>query len=423
MTMLPEFANLLKQTMGLDAASIGDSAIERAVQERQSACKLKDTQAYWEHVLTCDAELQELVESVVVPETWFFRDREAFATLARMACEQWLPAHAQGALRVLSLPCATGEEPYSIAMALLDAGFPADRFWIDAVDISVRALAQAGRAVYGRNSFRGNELAFRDRHFEPSGQGYRLHDAVRRPVHFQHGNLFGPDFLPGAAIYDAIFCRNVLIYFDRAEQDRAIKVLDRLLTAKGMLFVAPAETGLLLDHDFVSAKVPLAFAFLRRPPKLAQARPVSVQPPRTPMPARSKAPAPMPRPVHKHADARTRPVAAAPGPTVAATPAGELDAAMRLADQGLLVEAAKRCEEYLHRHGPSAAAFYLLGLVRDTSGMFSEAALYYRKALYLDPQHQEALLHLALLQEQQGNDAGARLLHNRRERLADKSRH
>src|SRR5207249_345639 len=215
-------------------------------EKRLLACELQETHAYWERVRASEAELQELIEAVVVPETWFFRDREAFAALALTVYEDWLGAHPEDDLRLLSLPSSTGEEPYSMAMALLDAGFPANRFRVDAVDISARALARAGHAVYGKNSFRGNELGFRDRHFEATTHGYRLSDAVRRQVQFQQGNLLAAGFLPGVESYDVIFCRNVLIYFDRAAQDRALTVLVRLLTPKGVLFVAPSETGLLI---------------------------------------------------------------------------------------------------------------------------------------------------------------------------------
>ena len=156
-----EFEDLLKRTMGLDAASIGASAIERAVQQRLAASGLPETGAYLERVRASPEELQELIEAVIVPETWFFRDREAFAALARLVYEEWLGAHATGVLRVLSLPCSTGEEPYSAAMALLDAGWPAERFRVDALDISAHALAAARRGVYGRNSFRGGGLDFR----------------------------------------------------------------------------------------------------------------------------------------------------------------------------------------------------------------------------------------------------------------------
>ena len=194
---LADIENLLKETMGLNVASIGSPAVARAVQERLSACHLPDLGAYWNRIRASESELQQLVETVVVPETWFFRDRESFTVLARLVRDEWLSGPRQDPVRLLSLPCSTGEEPYSMAMALLDAGVPADRFHIDAVDISARVLSQAGRGMYGRNSFRGQDLAFRDRHFRATADGYRLSEAVCQQVRFQQGNLFDGGLLPG----------------------------------------------------------------------------------------------------------------------------------------------------------------------------------------------------------------------------------
>src|SRR5918995_1843850 len=114
--------------MGLDAHSIGSSAIERAVRQRLLDCQLPDIQAYLLRLRASDSELQALIEAVVVPETLFFPEPHAFAAMARTATQAWLPAHPGRTLRLLSLPSSTGEEPYSMAMALLDAGFPAHRF-------------------------------------------------------------------------------------------------------------------------------------------------------------------------------------------------------------------------------------------------------------------------------------------------------
>jgi chemotaxis protein methyltransferase WspC len=299
-------------------------------------------------------------------------------------------------------------------MALLDGSIPADRFRIDAVDISRRALTQAGRAVYGKNSFRGHELEFRDRHFEATANGYRLSETVRRQVHFHQGNLFASGFLPGMELYDVIFCRNVLIYFDRATQDRALVVLKRLLKPKGVLFVAPAETGLPLSHDFVSTNLPSAFAFRRSAAAPAKPKRVSValkklsigRPMATPVPALRPAGAISPRP------------AAASQPGLATTTPADIGEATRLADQGHFVEAATSCAEHLRQHGPSAAAFHLMGLVRDATGNQPEAADYYRKALYLEPNRYVTQIHLALLMEKQGDMAGAKVLRNRARRLA-----
>ncbi|HSI94532.1 MAG TPA: CheR family methyltransferase [Methylophilaceae bacterium] len=418
-----EFESLLKQAMGLDAASIGSSAIGHAVQVRMSACELTDMPAYLELVHASATELQELIEAVVVPETWFFRDREAFAALARIAAEEWLRTHTSGVMRLLSLPCSSGEEPYSMAMALLDAGFPASLFHIDAVDISARVLTHAKRGVYGKNSFRGDRLDFRDRYFESTAHGHRLNDTVRQQVSFHHANLFAPNFLPGTEIYDIIFCRNLLIYFDRSTQDSVVRVLQRLLKAKGVLFVGPSETGLMLIHDFASAKVPLAFAFRKIDVAARATAPASARPAR-PLMRPPVAPPPAPKKTSPPPRLQSATPAASPRHGTLPAPAAKLDGGMEkaaaLADQGRLAEAEKACEEQLRSHGPSTQAFYLLGLIRDASGNLPEAAQYYRKALYLDPSHLECLTQLAFLLEKQGDDRGALVLRNRVSRAEPK---
>jgi chemotaxis protein methyltransferase WspC len=405
-------AALLKEKMGLDAESIGVACVERAVRERLAARSLKDLQVYWEELSAFEQELQELIEAIVIPETWFFRDPEAFAALVRGVREEWRAKHAEGTLRLLSLPCSTGEEPFSMAMALLDGGLPPSRFHIDAIDISTRAIAWAELGVYGKNSFRAKDLNFRDRHFEPVERGYRLSDDVRRQVQFRHGNLLSAGWLHGAHGahgYDVIFCRNVLIYFDRVTQGRALDVLGRLLAPSGLLFVGPSETGLLLDHGFVSTGMPLAFAFRqpgssaprlrprrRMAPAVMAAKPVHAKPGRA-------APTPTPRP---------KPIPAEN--TVAATE--WIEEARHLANQGKLAEALKCCEHNLRSQPASAETFHLVGLLHDAAGRVREAAEHYRKALYLDPQHPEALVHLAVTLQKAGDACGAERLFARANR-------
>lgn len=415
-------AALLKEKMGLDAESIGVASVERAVRRRLAALGLKDAQVYWEQLITLERELQELIEAIVIPETWFFRDSEAFAALVRVVREEWLAKHAEGTLRILSLPCSSGEEPFSAAMALLDGGLPPSRFHIDAIDISTRAIALAEQGTYGRNSFRGNDLGFRDRYFEPAERGYRLSDAVRRQVQFRHGNLLSAGWLHGAHGYDAIFCRNVLIYFDRVTQCRAIEVLGRLLTPSGVFFVGPSEAGLLLDHGFVSAGIPLAFAFRRKDGSAPQPRPRRSGPPAAAVakPGRAK-------PAKPASLARPQPQPQ-PGPIPAANVAGAaehwMEQAHRLANQGKLLEALEYCERNSCRQPASAETYHLIGLLHEAAGRVPEAAEHYRKALYLEPQHAEAMVHLAVALQKQGDTLGAqRLLERANRRLsAGKSR-
>ena len=229
MMLVDEFSGLLKRKMGLDSRSIGAAAVERAVRHRMSATGVDDERDYLMRVQASPAEMQLLIESVVVPETWFFRYPESQQAMAQLACERLFGAGAadERVLRVLSLPCSSGEEPYSIAMALLDAGVPASRFQIDALDISERVVQFARRGLYGRNSFRGDALDYRDRYFTETGDGHQLSAQVMEQVRFQSGNLFDAGLLAHAPAYDFVFCRNLLIYFDQATQERAVQVLRR----------------------------------------------------------------------------------------------------------------------------------------------------------------------------------------------------
>jgi len=418
MSLLEEFSGLLKRRMGLDSGSIGQAAVERAVRHRMHAAGVEDEQDYLARVQAWPDEMQQLIEAVIVPETWFFRYPESQVAMATLARERLFAPGSEGrVLRVLSVPCSSGEEPYSIAMALLDAGVPPQRFHVDAVDISVRMVEFAQRAVYGRNSFRGGDLAFRDRYFSEVPEGHQLAARVRGQVRFQSGNLFDPNLLAGAAPYDFVFCRNLLIYFDMATQERAVQVLRRFAREDGVIFVGPAETSLLTGRRLPSVALARSFAFR------AKAAPAPAAPPAPPRPPQSG-----PRPiVHAWAPPR-RPVAQTPAPrlpvphaaiadTPAAPPEPAAQASLRhiaaLADQGRVRDAMAQCHAHIELHGASADALHLQGLLLDADGQARQAQAAYRKALYLDPNHREALLHLAALVAAEGDHDGATRLQAR----------
>lgn len=416
--MLGDIERLLKDEIGLDSQSVGLSVIRHALRERMLATGIADAERYWAVVSTSRAELQQLIDTVIVPETWFFRDREAFAGMAGYARTDIK----RRPIRLLSLPCSTGEEAYTLAMAMFDAGFGPEDFVVEARDVSVRNLELAEIAVYGRNSFRGKDLAFRDRYFEPvEGGEYRPNAAVRGRVRFQLANLLDAPGVTQLGSFDIVFCRNLLIYFDRETQDRALGRLQQLLAPDGMLLVGPAESALPVAHGFVSARLPMVFAFVRAP-KAAKA-----VPPRAPTIAPPKVSPSKLRPA-----AVTRPVIGqtvtprppshqpkeAPGPDLQAA---SLKAILHAANGGRLMEAREAALEHIRRYGPSADAHYHLGLVHDTEGNLAEAIQNYRKAIYLAPEHGEALAHLALLLRRQGDDAGAKALTSRLGRITNRS--
>lgn len=407
------FHQLLKRTMGLDVQSVGPTSVSNAVEQRARICAIDDLEVYWDKIVEDSTELQALVEAVVVPETWFYRDREAFAAMASLLCDAWAARPASEPFRLLSLPCSTGEEPYTMALALIEAGLPSAAFRIVGLDISHRALQRARSGVYGRNSFRGTDLGYRDVHFTEVPDGFSISNAARSSIQFLQGNVFELDKL-GTGSFDVVFCRNLLIYFDQTDQSRALGVLRRLLTPNGTLFVGHSETRVAMEEGFVPLRISHAFAFRKDP---APATSVEASALLRRMPG---------KPVVRRASrsVAARPITAVKPSARSAQTAQPHDGASadladirRAADRGDLQAAVKLGAALLERGQATAEELHLLAVISDAAGDASAAAEYYRKALYLDPNHHEALTHLALLLETAGDSAGAGQMRDRARRI------
>ncbi len=397
---------LLRETIGLDVSTVGRGVVERALRRRLSARPDEDP-ATWARRLRADPELlRRVIEDVVVPETWFFRDGRPFEVLAAEAVKRRMSGRL---LRVLSLPCATGEEAWTIAITLREAGFAAGEFRVRGCDLSGVAITAARRGFYGRNSFRGEIGDWRTRWFSPAPGGWVVGEELRESVEFAEMNLFAePE--PGGP-YDFVFCRNLLIYFDLATQAEALRRLRALLAPGGLLFVGHAEAPAALRAGFHPWPEPRSFAFAatagakdaKRGDGSVEATKKALRPP-APPPPRPPGPRALP-----FADVRVSPPAA---PAAAKADVSLVEAA-RLADRGELGPAAELAERHLERHGPDAEAYYLLGLVRDATGDETGAETAYRKAIYLAPGHARALAHLAPLLEMRGAHAEAKRLRAR----------
>ncbi|MDP3672261.1 MAG: protein-glutamate O-methyltransferase CheR [Telluria sp.] len=397
--------DLLQRATGLN---LTESVAERAVQQRMAALGIGTREQYLP--LLASDELKALIELVVVPESWMFREPEAFGAAAAFVARH-LAAKRERGVRILSLPCAGGEEPYSLAMALSDAGVPASAYSIDAIDLSEAALARARQGRYTRNAFRGKDLAFRERYFVQQGDEYQIDEQLRSQVRFGQGNLLGAENIANAGFYDVIFCRNLLIYFDIPTTAAAIAKLYALLADDGLLFAGYAEVPLFCQNRFASLRLPGAFALQKksaaagaRAPK-ARCEPGAAR-------ARTSAAAPAP----------AKP-AAVPAASEAPGVAALLAQARRQADQGELATAAAACHAVLASEPDSADAYFILGMVSECEKKIGVADDYWRRCVYLQPDHYEALCHLALLTEQAGDAAQAAALKQRAARIYQRQQH
>lgn len=439
-------ASLLEERIGLSAEAVGADTVIKAVRRRMAECGLsagdesEGFSLYLSRLRTSEEEWEKLVEAVVVPETWFFRNQASFSFLRGYVRFEWLPEHKGEILRVLSIPCSTGEEPYSAAMTFADMGVPEEiaggRFHIDAADISDRAVQKAKIGVYGRESFRGEDLSFRDRYFERLGNTdtYKIHTYIKNMVRFMKGNLLDSRILAGEKPYHIIFCRNLLIYFTQTAKEQVIGAIDRLLARNGILFVGHVERPLISSSDknlrFVWIRQSGVFA-CRRAGQTPHRRNNDIQqssegsaglPPR--LLSAEKMPFSRESATISVGLSDTDPQKGRPETASDLTGYSLdslLDAAQRLADRGALKESLELCERCLNEDPFHSRAHFLAGLICNAMNNESRAFECFNKTVYLDPNHYEALSHLALILEHRGDLNGASRLRQRAQRILLKS--
>jgi chemotaxis protein methyltransferase WspC len=394
---------------GFGDAFLAIDAVKMAVRRRMEAAGAGSEEAYWLQLAKSGAEWSRLVDEIVVPETWFFRDEKPFEFLASCARELW--PQRQGVFRALSAPCSTGEEPYSIAITLLEAGFSPGEFVIDAVDISERAIRTAENRLYSSRSFRGQQ-GVRERWFEPAPGGTRrLADAARSSVRFFRSSLLDPDLFKDRAPYDVIFCRNLLIYLDETARARLLAAVERQLSPNGLLFVGHAEPGVVPPARFRTAGRSGAFAFEKAAPKPAVAP--AIRPPKPP------AASPPLRPAtssSRKAPPATRASTDAPSAHLART-AASLAEATALADAGRLSAAMQSCQEYLAANHACPKGLGLMAVLALAGGDATTAEKLLNQVVYLAPDQSDAILRLAHLCEARGDTRAARRWRDRLARL------
>jgi chemotaxis protein methyltransferase WspC len=419
----------LQERIGLNPEALGPGIVAAAVEGRMQALGFADACAFLARLSEDPEEAEALIAQIVVPETWFFREERLFARLADEVQQLALTLPPGRSARILCVPCSTGEEPYSLSIALLEAGVSPERFTLHGVDLCARSLDVARRGRYGKFSFRQMRDDFRTRYFTPSGAEWELSERVCGTVRFRTENVVSSNFLANEEPFDVILCRNLFIYLHAEARERVLVNLDRLLRPRGLLFMGLAEP-LAADERRFRRTGSVGVLLYRRVP--AEERP---GPPREPARSdpRVSDRAPIEEPVLAmpesaytwHAEVTPSSAAARPMEDHSArdeqavrTPEDALDKARRDADAGHLGDALTGCRALLARTGPSADIYTLMGIVYQARQEKDEAEGCFQKALYLRPDDREALVHSMILSAERGDHDRAALLRRRLERLA-----
>src|SRR3954466_4259401 len=238
--------------------------LQDRLQRRLKACRLDTFYSYYRLLTSREGktELTALLEILTVNETSFFRNKPQLDLFQKVTLEEILHRKQERrdwSIRIWSAGCSTGQEPYTAGMQIADAlayyylrnPLPFDmpspkplipppwRVEILASDINYSVLRAAQEGVYPEHQMEPVEYMYRLRYFDKVGDRYAVKKSLKELVHFDFHNL-KTEFLPQRN--DVIFCRNVMIYFDEAEQKRLVEKFYRCLNPEGYLFVGHAES-------------------------------------------------------------------------------------------------------------------------------------------------------------------------------------
>jgi chemotaxis protein methyltransferase CheR len=385
------------------------------------------------------AVFDDLMAEVTIGETYFFREAAHFTLLRKTILPEFRKrATKDQKFRAWSAACSTGEETYSVALALREEDVAAD---VVGTDVSRARLSAARRGEYRAWSFRGVPDATIERYFKRDGDTFVLTPDVRRDVEFRYLNLASdcyPELASGVWGMDLVLCRNVLIYFDRDTTAHVAKSLLASLSDDGWLLLGATDPPL---HDFVKCEVVqtaggLAYrhfkgtsfrsiAGVRRAVPLAA--PLEILPVGVPLPVEDA------RPIHVPTPLPSPPAVASSGMTSAilaeayasrdyqrateiadslvthgrAAPTDLVVYVRALANSGRLEEAGRACAAALEQYRDFPELHYLHAVLVAQSGQFAESARAAKRAIYLDRAMIVAHLALGGALARSGDAAGA----------------
>lgn len=242
--------------------------IERRIAERMRILGLESVVSYLGIIVNRPAETEALINAFTINETYFYREESQFAALSRSILPEVVHSRRPGDLvRIWSFPCSTGEEPYSIAIWLLENWPLVDAWHVEIVgsDIDTDVIARARRGRYGERALARLPSDVRNRYFgQETSHEREIIDDLKESVLFSQINLIDPASVAKERMFDVIFCRNLLIYFDNASRQIAAANLFNRLNPGGFLCVGHTESMSRIDDRFEMVRFPDAIVY-RRP--------------------------------------------------------------------------------------------------------------------------------------------------------------
>ena len=250
---LAQFCDFLYRRTGLHYGECKRFYIERRIAERMGTVEASNFPAYMALLRSDASEAESLVNSFTVNETYFYREDNQLRCMSRALLPEIVKRRGPGDLiRIWSVPCSTGEEPYSIAIWLLENWPLVDAYNIEIVgsDIDTRVLTGAGMGIYGERALQRLSPEIIDRYFEVSGGLKQIIKDLRESVKFTQVNLMDAALTARQGRFDIVFCRNLLIYFDDASRLAASHNLYAALNPGGFICLGHSESMARISDRF-----------------------------------------------------------------------------------------------------------------------------------------------------------------------------
>jgi len=262
-------SSLIYDKAGIRLGADKKTMLEVRIKRRLKSLELNSYNQYCEYLFGHDGLKEELVsfiDVVTTNKTDFFREPKHFNFLVEKALPDLTTREGSGGpILIWSAGCSSGEEPYTLAMVLSEYGLshPGFRFRIMATDISTNVLSKAEMGIYSSDVVAPVPVELKRKYLmasrSPGSDRFRVVPELRRLIEFRRLNFMDADYRMTEKV-DAIFCRNVIIYFDRQTQEKVLQKLSRNLVPRGYMFVGHAETL----HDMDLPLTPVAPALYRK---------------------------------------------------------------------------------------------------------------------------------------------------------------
>lgn len=268
---IERLCDFLYRRTGLSLSESKRYFIDRRLEERIVATGSSSFQAYFS-LLRADAdhEIEYLINSFTINETYFYREDHQLRCMTSNILSRIVEQKPPGStIRIWSIPCATGEEPYSIALWLMENWPQVDTYNIEIVgsDIDTRALKAAAEGIYGDRALMRLSQGILDRYFKTVGDGkHEIDQGLRDSIEFTRANVIDAKDLERYRDIDLIFCRNVLIYFDDASRRLAAENLYDCLRPGGYICLGHSESMSRISPLFSVCRFPDAIVYQRPEP-------------------------------------------------------------------------------------------------------------------------------------------------------------